>query len=298
MVTRRIRAGVMSAVITLGVALSGQAMAMITEKDAAELDAKAKATLTKFQAETKGAEAVFANAKGILVCPSITKGGLIVGVESGNCVLTKGAPTPLYYGTSGLKFGLLAGVQSYSMILVLNTPEAVAKFTSGSREWELGVDASVAVAKIGTGGSLDTTNLKKDIVSFIFSPKGLMGDVSFESSRFKKQDVVSAQTASLGSGDLKFTAEGGPYATRGSAEKVEIFVGAASAKPFTRVGWIEWDYTSNTVELHLIDLIPALQQAAYDHGGEAVVVREFGYQGNADPGKPFRVRGDVIRWQP
>jgi lipid-binding SYLF domain-containing protein len=75
------------------------------------------------------------------------------------------------------------------MILVLNTDAAVAKFTSGTREWEMGVDASVAVATVGAGGALDTTNLKKDIVSFIFSEKGLMGDVSFSGSRFKKLDV-------------------------------------------------------------------------------------------------------------
>jgi lipid-binding SYLF domain-containing protein len=53
----------------------------------------------------------------------------------------------------------------------------------------MGVDASVAVAKVGAGGALDTTNLKKDIVSFIFGEKGLMGDVSFSGSRFKKNDV-------------------------------------------------------------------------------------------------------------
>ena len=65
------------------------------------------------------------------------------------------------------------------MIMVLNTDEAVAKFTSGKREWEMGADASVAVAKTGTGLSLDTTNLKKAIVVFVFGEKGLMGDVSF-----------------------------------------------------------------------------------------------------------------------
>jgi len=189
MSTRKIRGGLMSAIMALGVAMSGPAMADLTAKEAAELNAEAKATLTKFQAETKGAEAVFANAKGILVCPKITKGGLVIGVESGNCVLTKGAPKPLYYGTTALKGGLLVGVESYSMILVLNTAKALGNFTSGSREWEVGADASVAVAKIGAGGALDTTNLKKDIVSFIFGGKGLMGDVSFEGSRFKKQDV-------------------------------------------------------------------------------------------------------------
>lgn len=189
MLTRTIRAGLMSAVLALGVTLSGQAMADIKAKEAAELEAQAKATLTKFKAETKGADAVIANAKGILVCPKITKGGLVVGVEGGNCVLTSGTSKRLYYSTTAVKAGLLAGVQSYTMILAFNSAEALNKFTSGTREWEVGADASVAVAKLGAGGALDTTNLKADIVSFIFGGKGLMADASLEGSRFKKQEV-------------------------------------------------------------------------------------------------------------
>jgi hypothetical protein len=45
MLTRKIRAGLMSAVVALGVALSGQAMADITVQEATELDAAAKAKL-------------------------------------------------------------------------------------------------------------------------------------------------------------------------------------------------------------------------------------------------------------
>jgi lipid-binding SYLF domain-containing protein len=189
MFNRRITAGLLSGIVAVGLVLSAQTASAIKAQEAAKLEADAKATLAKFQASTKGSQEVFANAKGILVCPKITKGGFIVGVESGNCVLTKGAPKPLYYGTSALKAGLLVGLSSYSMILALNTDDAVAKFTKGEREWEMGVDASVAVAKVGAGGALDTTNLKKDIVSFIFGEKGLMGDVSFSGSRFKKNDV-------------------------------------------------------------------------------------------------------------
>jgi lipid-binding SYLF domain-containing protein len=179
----------MSAVLALGVALSGVAMADITAKEAAELNTQAKATLTKFKAETKGSDALFAKAKGILVCPKITKGGLIVGVEGGSCVLTSGTPKPVYYSTTAVKAGLLAGVQSYSMILVFNTAESLKKFTESTREWEVGADASVAVAKMSAGGALDTTNLKADIVSFIFAGKGLMADASIEGSRFKKHEV-------------------------------------------------------------------------------------------------------------
>ena len=179
----------MSGVVALGLALSGQAMAAFTEQDAVKLDADGKATLATFEAQTKGADTVLANAKGVLVCPSITKGGFLVGVESGECVLTKGSATPLYYGTSALKGGFIAGLEKHSMILVLNTDEALAKFTSGSREWEMGVDASLAVAKLGAGATIDTTNLKKAIVVFVFGEKGLIGDVSFQGSRFKKLEL-------------------------------------------------------------------------------------------------------------
>ena len=173
----------------IGMSLSDTAMADISAAEAAELDAEATATLQQFTADTKGADSVFAAAKGILVCPQITKAGLGFGAEGGQCVLVTGADDKLYYGTFGVKGGFIVGVQAHSMILALNTDKALAKFTSGERQWELGIDASVAVAKVGAGGDLDTSNLKRDIVSFIFGQKGLMVDATWKGSRFKKHDV-------------------------------------------------------------------------------------------------------------
>lgn len=189
MFNEKLNIGLIAGIMAFGLTVSSQAMAAFTAQDAAELNAEAKTTLETFSAETKGAEEVFANSKGILVCPKIVKGGLGIGAEHGKCVLTSGGKQPLYYGTTGLKAGFIAGLEQHSMILAINTEEALSKFTGGEREWELGVDASVAVAKVGAGGDLDTTNLKKDIVSFIFGEKGLIGDLTFEGSRFKKLDV-------------------------------------------------------------------------------------------------------------
>ena len=117
----------------------------------------------------------------------LTQGG--IGAEGGECVLTDGTTEPLYYNTAALKVGAIAGMQSHSMILVFNTAESMANFTSGNREWEFGIDVSVTVAKLGAGGDLDTTNLKGAIISFIFGEKGLMADLSWEGSRFKKLDI-------------------------------------------------------------------------------------------------------------
>lgn len=178
--------------IALSLALASTSCASFvtfTADEAAELTADAKATAEKFKAETKGAAAVFDSAKGILVCPKIRKIGIGIGAEGGKCVLTDGSTEPVYYSTRSLKAGAILGAASHSMILVLNTDDALASFTSGKRELEFGVDASVSVAKFGAGGDLDTTNLKSSIISFIFGEKGLMGDLSWEGSSFKKLDV-------------------------------------------------------------------------------------------------------------
>ena len=119
MFNRRITAGLMGGVVAVGLVLGGSGLAAFTAQDATKLEAEAKATLAKFQADTKGAEEVFANAKGILVCPKITKGGFIIGVESGDCVLTKGAPKPIYYGTSRAQGGTPRGHR-----IVLDDPGA------------------------------------------------------------------------------------------------------------------------------------------------------------------------------
>lgn len=77
--------------LVLGLTLTGPALAKFTAEDAANLDADAEATVAQFKADTEGVAEVLADAKGILVCPKITKAGLGFGAEGGQCVLTTGA---------------------------------------------------------------------------------------------------------------------------------------------------------------------------------------------------------------
>ena len=189
MFDKRIRIAVLGGVAALGLTLSGAAMAAFTAEDAAELNADAIETLKKFKTEYKNVEEIFADAKGVLVCPKIRKIGAGIGFEGGKCVLTTGAEGLLYFKASGVKWGAVLGAQSHSMILVLNEDKALADFTEGKRKWEIGIDASVSVAKLGAGGDIDTSNLKSAVVSFIFGEKGLMADLSWEGSSFKKLDV-------------------------------------------------------------------------------------------------------------
>ena len=176
-------------ILTISMFCAGQAVASFTAADAKQLETDASAAVSRFQSETKGAETLLNEAKGILVCPKITKAGFVVGGESGECVMQVGGKTVEYYANHAGKIGLVAGIQWYSLILVFNEQEALDKFRTGKREFEIGADASVAVAKVGAGGSLDTTNLKGAIVAFTFGEKGLMGDLSIEGATFKKLQV-------------------------------------------------------------------------------------------------------------
>jgi lipid-binding SYLF domain-containing protein len=72
---------------------------------------------------------------------------------------------------------------------VFNDQASLDKFRTGECEWEAGVDASVAVAKVGASGTLDSTNIIEAIVAFTFGEKGLMADISLEGATFSKLEV-------------------------------------------------------------------------------------------------------------
>jgi lipid-binding SYLF domain-containing protein len=151
-----------------------------------QLEADVDAALTDFYKEAPNAREIVENAQGVLMCPKVTKGGLVVGVEGGTCAMQIDGQTTEYYRTSSLKVGLLAGVETHALLLVFNDAEALAKFREGNREWQVGAGMSVAVAKKGASGGFDTKTQGDPITAYVFSEAGLMGDLSLEGTTFKK----------------------------------------------------------------------------------------------------------------
>ncbi len=179
-----------SSFVVLCVAILAPLQALaFSQADAEALSKNATSTVAKFQGDVTDSGPLIHDAKGILVCPTITKGGFIAGLESGTCALQVEGKTVNYFRTSSAKFGLLAGIQSFSMMLVFNDQAALDKFRAGDRKFEVGADVSVAVISVGGSGKLDTTNIKKEIVGFVFGEKGLMADASIEGTTFKKLQV-------------------------------------------------------------------------------------------------------------
>jgi lipid-binding SYLF domain-containing protein len=52
--------------------------------------------------------------------------------------------------------------------------------------WSVGVDGSIAVVDAGAGKGVNTETAREPIIAFIFSNKGLMGNLSLEGSKFSK----------------------------------------------------------------------------------------------------------------
>jgi lipid-binding SYLF domain-containing protein len=149
------------------------------------IDMSVSQTLTKFYALNPKNEEVAGKAVGMLVFPSITKGGVGVAGEYGEGVLQVEGKTVDYYDITSASIGLTLGVASRSEILMFMTQESLDKFTK-SNGWKVGVDAGVAIVSVGAGGQYDTKTLQKPILGFVFGEKGLIGDLSLEGSKISK----------------------------------------------------------------------------------------------------------------
>ena len=92
-----------------------------------------------------------------------------------------------YYSTFQGSFGLQLGGEIKTVFVVFLEEGALKRFQE-SEGWKAGVDGSVSLVTLGTGGGIDTQNLKDPIVGFVLNQKGLMYNLSFEGTKFTKFD--------------------------------------------------------------------------------------------------------------
>ena len=154
--------------------------------DAMQINARVEAGLEEFDQVVTNSEEIIDKAAGILICPKVSKVGLGVGLEKGNCALMIDGKTVEYWRTSSASIGLTAGIQSIGQVIAFMTPEALEKFRKSDRGWEAGIDGSIAVAKVGASGTMSTADMKDPIMGWIYSTKGLMGDLSFKGGTYKR----------------------------------------------------------------------------------------------------------------
>jgi lipid-binding SYLF domain-containing protein len=152
---------------------------------AAEINRNVSAALQKLYAKSPAAKELSKVAKGILVFPSITKGGLIIGGQYGEGALRVGNRTVGYYNTTAASYGLQAGAQSFGYAIFFMTESAL-NYLQKSDGWEIGSGPSVVVVDQGMAKSMTTTTAKDDVYAFFFDQKGLMAGLGLQGSKITR----------------------------------------------------------------------------------------------------------------
>jgi len=152
---------------------------------AAEINIGVKETLKRFRTDVPGGDEFLAQAKGVLVFPTVIKAGFGIGGEYGEGALQVGGKTVAYYSTAAASIGFQIGAQSKSVVVIFMTNDALTNFQN-SDGWKAGVDGSVAVVEWGAAKDINTIDIKDPILGFVFSNKGLMYNLTLEGSKFTK----------------------------------------------------------------------------------------------------------------
>ncbi len=153
----------------------------------AEINERVHHTMRQFYQLNPAHKDLVARAKGVLVFPRVTKGGVGVGGEYGEGALRIDGKDVAYYSVSAASVGLTLGLAKHKEVILFMTQETLDKFQN-SHGWAIGADTGVAVLDKGAGGDYDTQTLQRPILAFVFGEKGLIGDVSLEGSKVTKLD--------------------------------------------------------------------------------------------------------------
>ena len=152
---------------------------------ASQIDRSATQSLTTLYKNTPGAKALADKAVGVLVFPSIVKGGFIIAGQFGDGALRKGGKTVAYYRSLAASYGFQAGAQAFGYVLFF-MDDASLRYLDNSAGFELGVGPSLVVLDAGFGKNLSTTTLQKGVYAFIFDQKGLMGGAGIQGSKITR----------------------------------------------------------------------------------------------------------------
>lgn len=154
-------------------------------ESAQELTRESRNALDSLLRTVPLAKKLNSEAVAVLVFPSITKAGLLVGGQYGEGVLWKNGESDAYYSTAGVSYGLQIGAQQYGYALFF-MKESALDVLSKADGFEVGVGPSVVVLDQGAAISKSTTTMNDDIYAFVFGQRGLMAGVGIQGSKITR----------------------------------------------------------------------------------------------------------------
>lgn len=171
-----------SAGAALALTAAGRPAAALTEEE--ELVERARITALSMldDSDNKSLQDFMTRAAGVLVFPSVLKGGFIIGAEGGRGVLSarQGGvwSYPAFYHLAGASIGLQIGGQISQVMMVIMHEQALKRILE--HNIELGAGASVAIGPIGKEiGAGSSGQFEADIYTFA-STQGLYAGMNFE----------------------------------------------------------------------------------------------------------------------
>jgi lipid-binding SYLF domain-containing protein len=154
------------------------------------IDARVNLALGRMYANVPDSRTLSARARGMLVMPSVLKGGFLLGGAYGEGSLLLNSaergyepPAAGYYSVAAASVGLQAGIQTTSHVLFFMTDQALAKFRA-AQGWEIGADAEVTFPEKGLNAQTNSTVLNQPVVALVFGGDGLLIGASLEGAKY------------------------------------------------------------------------------------------------------------------
>ncbi len=151
-----------------------------------QLTRDSRAALASLYAQNPGARSLGRNARAIVVFPSITRAGFVVGGQAGNGTMFRSDGSVAgHFQTTSASWGLQAGVQNFGYALFLMDDAAVRNINR-SGGWEIGGSPSLVVVDRGMATSMTTTSINKGTFAFFFNQRGLMAGMGLQGSKITR----------------------------------------------------------------------------------------------------------------
>jgi|SRR5580658_1492984 lipid-binding SYLF domain-containing protein len=145
----------------------------------------------KADREFGNARDLLKQAKGVMIVPTLVKGGFFFGGEGGEGVLLtrNGANEwshPAFYTLASASFGFQIGLEQSELVLIVMSDRALNDFMAD--EFKIGAQAGLAIVTLGSEAEASTTtNLHPDIIVWS-SATGAYAGVTLNGSLIKPRD--------------------------------------------------------------------------------------------------------------
>ena len=152
---------------------------------AQEIDNDADKALMEFYKEVHGGKRFLDNAKAYVIFPKVRESVFFIGGLYGEGALRINGVTDSYYSIASVSAGFTMGAQEFSLIIAITSDDALKKFMRDD-DWESEVDVNIAMFDYNAEEEADDVDFGSNMVGFVFDSKGMMGNFTFEGTRFER----------------------------------------------------------------------------------------------------------------